>query len=92
LDEDDLRIDRGDLVTELGFAISGHLSAEHDQVERSCVEAANDVGEVVRRLGLVAKAAKTRDGAVENDLTLADQEHAPLCVTCRLHRPSSVVG
>jgi hypothetical protein len=60
LDEDDLRVDGGELF-ELGRAAARDLPAEHDQVDRSRVEAAGDVGEVVSRLGFVAEGAEAGD-------------------------------
>ena len=59
---------------------SGDLSAEHNQVDRSYVEPACDVAEVVGRLGCVAEVSEAGEGVVEDELALADQQHAPLCV------------
>jgi hypothetical protein len=44
------------------------------------IEAAGDVGEVVGRFGLVTEVAEARDRFVEDELALADQEHAALGV------------
>jgi hypothetical protein len=57
---------------------SGNLSAEDDQVDLVHIEAARDIGEVVGRLDPVTEVAQARDGFVEDELALADQQHAAL--------------
>src|SRR5262249_46349546 len=67
-----------DLFSQLGLAVGRDLPAEHDQVERSRVEPAGDVAEVVGRLDVVAELAQASRRVVENKLALADQQHAEL--------------
>jgi hypothetical protein len=73
----------------------GDLSAEDDQVDLFRLEPAGDVGEVVGRLSLVAEVAEAGDRLVEDELALADQQHAALGVvalTAQLERLQRVVG
>jgi hypothetical protein len=83
MDEDDPRVDGGDLLPQLFLAVRGYLSAEDDQVDLIHIEAAGDVAEVVGRLSLVVEAAEAGDRLVEDELALADQQHAPLGVVAR---------
>jgi hypothetical protein len=80
LDEDDPRVDRPDLSSQLSLAVQGDLSAEDDQVDPFQIEAAGDVGEVVGRLGLVTEVAEAGDRLVEDESALANQQHAALGV------------
>jgi hypothetical protein len=58
------------------------------------IEAAGDVGEVVGRFGLVTEVAEARDRFVEDELALADQEHAALGVIgwCPSRRRTTSMG
>jgi hypothetical protein len=80
VDEDDARVDGGDLFAQLSLAVRGDLSAEHDHVDRSSVEACGYVGEVVGRFGPVAEVAEAGERVVEDEFALADQQYAPLGV------------
>jgi hypothetical protein len=82
-DGDDVRVDRADLLGELGFALRGDLSAEHDEVDVLDVVAAGDVGEVVCCLGGVAEVAQADDRVVDDQLAAAEHENAAVCVVGR---------
>src|SRR4029453_19087247 len=80
LDEDGPRVYGADLFSELRLAVPGNLPAENDQIGQFHVEAVNDVREVVGALSLVTEFAEAGDRLVEDELTLADQQHAALGV------------
>ena len=68
------------ISSELSLAVWGDLSAEDDQVDLFHIEPAGDVGEVVGRLSLVTEVAEAGNRLVEDELALADQQHAALGV------------